>query len=79
MKITLNIDDQILVQARETAIREGITLAAFIENAIKLRLLATDPPPPYKYQPTVVEGSSPPNVDITKRGELYDAIEDSSL
>ena len=35
MRTTLNIDDELLKEAKIAAIREGITLTAYIERALK--------------------------------------------
>lgn len=38
MKTTLNLDDQVLRQAKGRATREGITLTRFVEDALRARL-----------------------------------------
>ena len=35
MKTTLNLDDQILRNAKERATRDGVTLTRFVENALR--------------------------------------------
>ena len=35
MRTTLNIDDELLKEAKIAAVREGITLTAYIERALK--------------------------------------------
>ena len=41
MKTTLNLNDQVLRQARERAARDGITLTRFVEDALRARLADT--------------------------------------
>ncbi len=77
MKTTLNIDDQVLKNAKEEAARSGITLTAFVEQALKARLLQKNEGVKYSFTPTVVKGRKPPNVDISERDALYDVIDNS--
>ena len=67
MKTTLNLDDQVLKNAKEEAARSGITLTAFVEQALKARLLQKSESVRYHFQPKVVKGSKAPNVDISER------------
>ncbi len=39
LKTTLNLDDQVLKNAKERAARDGITLTAFVDQALKASLL----------------------------------------
>ena len=41
MRTTLNIDDELLEEAKIAAIREGITLTEYIERALKHECRAT--------------------------------------
>jgi hypothetical protein len=77
MKTTLNLDDRVLRNAKEQAARDGITLTAFVEQALKARLLQEGEKVNYSFQPKVVKGSKPPNVDISERDALYDVIDNS--
>ena len=77
MKTTLNLDDQVLKNAKEQAAKDGITLTAFVEQALKARLLQDTEKVTYRFQPKVVKGSKPPNVDISERDALYDVIDNS--
>ena len=38
MKTTLNLNDQVLRQAKGRAARDGITLTRFVEDALRARL-----------------------------------------
>ena len=76
MKTTLNLDDQVLRRSKEYASRHGMTLTAFIENALRAKL--AEPPrqeKPFKLVLKTVRGSGPPNVDVSDRDALYDVIE----
>lgn len=77
MKTTLNLDDQVLKNAKEHAARDGITLTAFVEQALKASLLLETEKVKYQFRPKVVNGSKPPNVDISERDALYEVIDNS--
>ena len=77
MKTTLNLDDRVLKNAKEQAARDGITLTAFVEQALKARLLQESEQVTYSFRPKVVKGSKPPNVDISERDALYEVIDNS--
>lgn len=77
MKTTLNLDDQVLKNAKERAARDGVTLTAFVEQALKASLLQDSGKKAYSFRPTVVKGSRPPNVDISERDALYEVIDNS--
>jgi len=77
MKTTLNLDDRVLKNAKEQAARDGITLTAFVEQALKDRLLREREKVTYSFRPKVVKGSKPPNVDISERDALYEVIDNS--
>ena len=76
MKITLNLDDQILRHVKERAARDGVTLTRFVENALRAKLMATPRKgSDFKLQITTVKGKRPPSVDISDRDALYDVID----
>ena len=77
LKTTLNLDDQILKNAKAQAARDGITLTAFVEQALKDSLLKETERVSYRFRPKVVKGSRPPNVDISERDALYEVIDNS--
>ena len=77
MKTTLNIDDQVLRNAKQQAAREGITLTALVEEALRARLLEAPAKTAYRFHPRVVRGRRPPNVDISERDALYEVIDNS--
>lgn len=75
MKTTLNINDQVLKNAKERAARDGVTLTALVEEAIKARLLQDTRRANYRFKPKTVTGKRPPNVDISDRDALYQVID----
>ena len=77
MKTTLNINDQVLKNAKKQAARDGITLTALVEDALKAKLLHARQKVKYRFKPNVVTGRKPPNVDISERDALYEVIDNS--
>ena len=76
MKTTLNLDDRILCQAKAQAAKDGITLARFVEDALRARLKVTsNPDRPFRLRLKTVAGERPPNVDICDRDALHEVID----
>ena len=76
MKTTLNLNDQVLRQAKGRAARDGITLTRFVEDALRARLAASSRSKrPFRLKLETVKGDRPPNVDICDREALYDVID----
>ena len=76
MKTTLNLNDQVLRRSKEYASRHGITLTAFVEDALRAKFVApTRQEKPFKLVLKTVRGSSPPKVDISDRDALYGMID----
>ncbi len=76
MKITLNLDDQVLHHAKERAARDGVTLTRFVENALREKLMAAPRiGQGFKLRIATVQGKHPPNVDVSDREALYDVID----
>lgn len=77
MKTTLNIDDRLLERAKALAAREGTTLTAVVEDALRARL-APKPKAARDFclvLPTV-KGTALPRVDVADRDALLDALEE---
>lgn len=75
MKTTLNLNDQLLRQAKEQAARDGITLARFVEEALRTRLAdSRRRKQGFRLRLETVTGTSPPNVDISDNDALYEVI-----
>jgi hypothetical protein len=78
MKTTVDLDEEVLRLAKQRAAAAGITLRAFIEEALRARLL----PRPrgrdkFKLELPIVHGRAPPAVDVADRNALYDLMERS--
>jgi hypothetical protein len=76
MKTTIELDDALAAQVKQRAAREGVTMRAFVEQALRARLL----PQPrgrkrFRLELPIVEGTAPPAVDISDRRSLYDLME----
>ena len=76
MKTTLKLDDKVLRLAKVRAAKDGITLARFVEDALRAHLKDTsNHERPYRLRLKTVAGDRPPNVDICDRDALYDVID----
>ena len=76
MKTTLNLNDQILQQAKGQAAQNGVTLTKFVEDALREKLMAEQGRlPAFKLRMRTVRGYAPPTVDISDRDALYDVID----
>jgi hypothetical protein len=77
MKTTLNIDDRLLSRAKALAAREGTTLTALVEDALRARL---SPRPrsthSFRLELPTVKGSAPPRIDIADRDALFDLLDE---
>jgi plasmid stability protein len=76
MKTTIELDDELLRAAKQRAAASGQSLRAFIEDALRARLL----PRPrgrskFKLDVPVIKGKAPPAMDIADRNALYDLME----
>jgi len=77
MKTTLNLDDQVMKNAKARAARDGITFTALVEDAIRAKLLQDPHAIKYQFKPNIITGNKPPNVDISERDALYEVIDNS--
>lgn len=73
MKTTLVIDDQIMIRLREEAARQGRTLSALVEAALRRMLEAPASPPDLPPLPVFHGGR--PLVDVADREALYRVME----
>jgi hypothetical protein len=77
MKTTLELDDHLLERAKRLAAKEGTTLRAVVEDALRARLAARPSRgQPYRFAPPVVRGTKPPRVDVADRDTLYDYLDE---
>lgn len=76
MKSTLDLHDETLRAAKVCAAAEGVTLTAFVEDALRARLA---PRPsssvPFRLQLKSVKGNRRPAVDLSDRDALYDLMD----
>ena len=77
VKTTLNLDERLLARAKALALREGTTLTAIVEQSLRARLA----PRPRgarldEFTLPTVKGAAPPNVDISDREALFDALDE---
>lgn len=77
MKTTVEIEDRLFERAKAQAAREGITLKALINRALR-SLLAPRPAnaKSYDLDYPVVHDERPAAVDVADRKALYDVMED---
>ena len=75
MKTTLNLNDQVLQQAKGRAAQDGVTLTKFVEDALRAKLMSKSTGPRFKLRLKTVTGSRPPNVDISDREALNDVMD----
>lgn len=76
-KTTLNLDERLLARAKALAARNGTTLTALVEEALRARLNAkpTDATAFRLALPTV-KGTGAPQVDVADRSALQDVLDD---
>lgn len=77
MRTTIRLDDQLLADAKQLAVRTGRTLTAVIEDALRATLARADQPPPrrrYKL-PTFAGDGLQPGVDLDDSAALLDLME----
>ena len=75
MKTTLNLDDELLREAKRRAAEEGITLTRLFEDALRTALTDEPPAEPYRFEIPIADGGGPPRVDVADRDALYDLME----
>lgn len=78
MKTTLELDDRLLREAKRRAAAAGTTLKAYVEDALRARML---PRPDkgrqgFRLRIPVVEGTAPPAVEVMDRRALYDLLDE---
>lgn len=79
MRTTLNLDDQLMRQAKEEAARSGRTLTSVVEDALReaLSRRATAPVEPYRVQPFAGSGLCP-GVDLNDSAALLDLMDEGA-
>lgn len=75
-KTTLQIDDSLLDKAKQRAAAAGVSLRAWVEDALRARLLPTARRRErFRLDLSVVRGTAPPRVDVADRNALYDLLD----
>lgn len=74
MKTTLNLDDDLLREAKKRAAEGGTTLTHLVEEALRSALTEEPPAHPYVFDFPVVD-AGPLLVDPADRDALYDLME----
>lgn len=77
MRTTITIDEKILKKSREKALKEGVSLAAFVEDALRRKIFKRSVPrKPGKVKIVTFKGKGlSPGIDIDDTSSLLDAME----
>jgi hypothetical protein len=76
MRTTLNLDDRIVAAAKRHAARDGTTLTAVIDTALRQYLAAQRPVPAgFKLEVKVKKTRALPGIDLEDRAALYEILE----
>lgn len=79
MKTSLDLNDDLPMDAKRRAAANGVTLKAFVEEALRARLLQRPARAGrFRLELPVIEGRRPPAVDLADRRALYDFMEERS-
>lgn len=78
MKVTLNLDERLLVKAMKVAAERGETLSRVIEDALRAALRNPRGRPELNFGKAwpVAADHQPPDVDISDRDNLYRRMEE---
>jgi len=74
MKTTLNLDEELLRQAKQHAAERGTTLTAVVEDALRARLHTAPARRRFRLAFPVVAGHRPPPIDPADRDALEDRM-----
>jgi hypothetical protein len=75
MKTTLNLDDDLLREAKKKAADEGTTLTRVVEQGLRAVLNDEEPPAePYVFNFPTIDGGTP-MFDVADRDALYDLFD----
>ncbi|MDY7028391.1 MAG: ribbon-helix-helix protein, CopG family [Spirochaetota bacterium] len=80
MRTTIRMQDQLLREAKKRAAQQNRSLTAFIEEAVREKLLntageeAAEPSPAYRLITFKGEGTRP-GIDLDNSASLYDAMD----
>ena len=75
MRTTLALDDGILAAAKSRAHEAGITLGAYVEEALRRDLARTrERRSPVRLTVSAATGGARPGIDVSSNRGLYDAV-----
>lgn len=74
-KTTLNVDDQLLHDAKRVAAERGTTLTKLVEDALRAALMPPTAHPAFRLRWRPVRGRAPAQVDIADRDALAEAMD----
>ena len=78
MKTTIDINDELLREAKRRAAAQGMTLRAFVEDALQARMLERSRERgAFRIHLPVVQGTAAPAADIADRRSLYDHMDEA--
>jgi hypothetical protein len=77
-KTTLNLDRDLLREAKKRAAEQGTTLTELVEEALRAALAPRRRTSGFKLRLPTVKGGGPPLVDVADRDALYDLMEGRS-
>jgi hypothetical protein len=75
MRTTLDLDDALLRDAKKRAAELGVTLTAYIEDALRVKAQPPLRSRPFKLRLVTRKGRALPEVDPSDRDRLYDVME----
>lgn len=75
MRTTLDLNDDLMREAKARAAQEGRTLTSLIEDGLRLVLRGHRRGQGYDFKFRTVRGERPPAVDVADRDRLYDVME----
>jgi hypothetical protein len=77
MKTTLNLDDELLHQAKRRAAEQRGTLTSVVEEGLRM-VLGRRSEPSYRLDLPTFTGDRPPRVEVADREALYEVLDDRS-
>lgn len=79
MRTTIDLDDEVLRQAKQTAAANGITLTSLIEDALRATLSARAEQPRQRPELPVFHGRGlRPGVDLADSAGLLEVMDDAA-
>jgi len=74
MRTTMTLDDDLMKQLKEKAVRQGKTLTALVNDLLRHALANQSRRQPYKLELEGWDAELQPGVDILDRGKLFDLM-----